>query len=419
MSDQATRDSLYRTIWRWHFYAGVLLAPVILIVSLTGFAYVFKRELETLIHRDVLLVADSGEEVSLDRLVETAESFAGEGWSARLAEIDVDPRRAFGVFLNGPNGDHQRLYVDQCSGEVLGAISDNSFFPIVLRLHRSLFAGSAGRIVTELTASWTIVLTLTGLFLWWPRGAKRNRATWFVLPRKYNYRTLRDLHAVGGLWLTPVLLVMATTGLLYTQYWGAGYGVIVQATGANEFLPESRSRAYVSTQTPASPWASTLASARRVAPGLMYSIEGRDLDEGRMTVYAGGLTGPSLTRGLAIDPVTGAIIEHAGFGDFKPLAQWSSWNYPLHVGSVLGLPSKLVWAAASIGLTLMPVTGVWMWLKRRPRGRLGVPTRGETSMPWGVVILAISLGCLLPLAGVSFLVAWLFDRLLGSRLTAR
>lgn len=418
MNSQAVPDSLYRTVWRWHFYAGVLLAPVILIVSLTGLAYVFKRELETVIHGDVLLVEPIGSEAPLDRVVEAAEAAAGEGWSARLAEIDVDPQRAFGVFLNGPDDDHRRLYVDQYTVRVLGSIDDDSFFPVVLRLHRSLFAGSLGRTVTELAASWTIILTFSGLYLWWPRRSKRNRANWLVVPRRFDYRTLRDLHAVGGFWLSPVLVVMAVTGLYYSLCWGNWFRDALDVAGVDGPLvmsePLTPDQAGVN-----DPWAYGLAAARQHAPDLLYTISWRGDPEKPLTVYAGGLTGPSLTRVLRVAPADGVVVAQSGYANFPLAKQYSGWNYPLHVGSFWGVPSKFIWAAASLGLALMPVTGVWMWLKRRPQGRLGVPGRGDALLQRGSVTFVVVLGCLLPLAGVSFVVAWLGDRLIASRLTAK
>jgi uncharacterized iron-regulated membrane protein len=410
---------LYRTVWRWHFYAGVLLAPVILIVSLSGGAYVFKREIETLLHGDVLLAGRGVTELSLDQVVAAAEGAADPGWSTRLAEVDADPRRSIGVFLDGPAGAHRRLYVDQYSGRVLGEVPDQSFFPVVLRLHRSLFAGDLGRLVTELTASWTILLVLSGLFLWWPRAGKPNRAKWFAAPRRLHYRSLRDMHAVGGFWLAPLILLIAATGLVYTSYWGSAFGAVARAIGANEPPAPTPPSSGATAPTPEAPWAGALTAARATAPGLMYTIDGSELAEGRLTVYAGGVVGPSLTRVLVVDPSSGEVIQQSGLRDLSPLAQLSSWNYPLHVGSVLGLPSKVVWAAASLGLALLPVTGVWMWLKRRPAGRLGVPARASGPIAWGFVVAVVTLGCLLPLAGASLAVAWAVDRVIGNRLSAK
>ena len=46
MNEQTSRASLYRTIWRWHFYAGLFVVPMVLILSLTGAAYLFKPQVE-------------------------------------------------------------------------------------------------------------------------------------------------------------------------------------------------------------------------------------------------------------------------------------------------------------------------------------------------------------------------------------
>ena len=35
------RPQLSQTIWRWHFYAGLLVAPFMLILAVTGAIYLF------------------------------------------------------------------------------------------------------------------------------------------------------------------------------------------------------------------------------------------------------------------------------------------------------------------------------------------------------------------------------------------
>src|SRR3546814_6622633 len=40
------RVPLYRMIWRWHFYAGLFVLPFILVLSVTGAAYLFKPQLD-------------------------------------------------------------------------------------------------------------------------------------------------------------------------------------------------------------------------------------------------------------------------------------------------------------------------------------------------------------------------------------
>src|SRR5205814_1518123 len=58
-----------------------------------------------------------------------------------------------------------------------------------------------------------------------------------------------------------------------------------------------------------------------------------------------------------------------------------TWNYPLHVGSIWGLPTKFLWLVTCVILMTLPVTGIWMWWQRRPTGRLGLPHRVNASRP--------------------------------------
>jgi uncharacterized iron-regulated membrane protein len=45
-SDPSEKAAFYRMIWRWHFYAGLLVMPMVLILSLTGAMYLFKPQID-------------------------------------------------------------------------------------------------------------------------------------------------------------------------------------------------------------------------------------------------------------------------------------------------------------------------------------------------------------------------------------
>ncbi len=38
--------SFYRIVWRWHFYAGLIVMPVLLWLATTGALYLYKPEIE-------------------------------------------------------------------------------------------------------------------------------------------------------------------------------------------------------------------------------------------------------------------------------------------------------------------------------------------------------------------------------------
>jgi uncharacterized iron-regulated membrane protein len=48
-----TTSSLYRAVWRWHFYAGLFALPFLIVLAVTGALYLFHREIDGLIHADL------------------------------------------------------------------------------------------------------------------------------------------------------------------------------------------------------------------------------------------------------------------------------------------------------------------------------------------------------------------------------
>ena len=41
----------YRTVWRWHFYAGLFCSPFVVVLALSGSLYLFKPQVEAWIDR--------------------------------------------------------------------------------------------------------------------------------------------------------------------------------------------------------------------------------------------------------------------------------------------------------------------------------------------------------------------------------
>ena len=64
-------------------------------------------------------------------------------------------------------------------------------------------------------------------------------------------------------------------------------------------------------------------------------------------------------------------------------------------------------------ILLSSVSGLVIWWKRRPQGRLGVPPLRHDLPTWktGVVIM-LALAVLFPLVGASLIGVWVLDRLL-------
>lgn len=233
-----TSGRLYRIVWRWHFYAGMIIALPLIVVSATGALYIFKDELEGVLHPGVLYVEPATERATYEHQLATARAAVGPAYQIGTMQIFINPKRATELAMGGEK--FQFGYVDPYRGHYLGSVEKGGFSDIVLTLHRSLFLGATGRIVVELTTCWAIVLLVTGIYLWWPHKANQMWGVW--LPRLWAkpYVVLRDLHTVFGFYIAVVAIVISLTGLIYTYVWGVGYRYAAEKTEAYDLIMRPR-----------------------------------------------------------------------------------------------------------------------------------------------------------------------------------
>jgi len=85
----------HRLLWRWHFYAGLFVMPLLLVLAITGTLYCFQPQIEPLLYHDRMIV-DARAEPRLTQQVLLAKAMAVEPRDAvpTAAVIKTDPRRS-------------------------------------------------------------------------------------------------------------------------------------------------------------------------------------------------------------------------------------------------------------------------------------------------------------------------------------
>lgn len=43
----------YKAVWRWHFYAGILFAPIFISLAISGGIYLFQPQIEAALYQDL------------------------------------------------------------------------------------------------------------------------------------------------------------------------------------------------------------------------------------------------------------------------------------------------------------------------------------------------------------------------------
>jgi uncharacterized iron-regulated membrane protein len=415
MPTEPQQVNLYLIIWRWHFYAGLFVAPVLIVAAISGALLIFREDLERLLYPHTLFVTPSSERVSYDRQLAAAQAFMPEATAVGCG-IDANPFRATAVYLRIESGGRV-VYVDPYQGQVLGDETELKFFRNVLALHRKLFLGGFGSVIVELMTCWTIVLLLSGAYLWWPRKGRHVWGVWLPRLRSHPQAVVRDLHAVCGPYVWCVALAITCTGLVYSTLWGSAYSLAARISdGSNSWWrPTSHSPAQGSTLT----IDEIVAIARQNLPGASLTITLPSDREAAIVVRGNWNTCPTSQRVLCLDRATGEVLQDRSNRDLGILEWWRTLNYPLHVGSVLGTPTKVIWLFACLALIVLPVTGVWMWWQRRPPGQTGLPLKPMQPVPRWLLGIIITLSILLPMFGLSVAAIILGERAVRRAMAAR
>jgi uncharacterized iron-regulated membrane protein len=442
----------FRAVWRWHFFASFLVVPVLLLLAVTGLIYLFRFQLEPLMHSDLMKV-------------DQPPTTIAQPYVSQLAAVDHAYPGSTAVSLTEPRNDHsptivsiqtaageaRDVYVNPYVPEVLGSLDpDRTLSGYAIRLHGELMAGPWGDHVIELGACWAVVMAVTGYYLF-VRGFRARRRARVARRRG---ATLRWRHGLVGAFAGLGLLALLVTGLPWTGLWGAKVQSFATAHGSSlwstdpgalsnptsrldESLPHSHHHdvPWAQQDSPV-PSSSPKEGERSVAnadtaievadrSGLRHpmtvALPPADDARGVFSVIGYAFDAPSDERTVHIDRYGGDVLSTYGFDDYPLLARVVSQGIGLHEGRSLGPWSFWGSAAMCVAIIAMCVTGPLMWWRRRPRGagRLGAP-RGR--MPVGrtplSAVLLVALGLFLPLFGLSLLAVLMLDQLVLRRVPA-
>ncbi|WP_248804487.1 PepSY-associated TM helix domain-containing protein [Pseudomonas sp. MWU13-2100] len=443
--------SFYNLAWRWHFYAGLFVAPFMVLLALTGIIYLFKPQLDPLLYRDLMTVQAGHHRLNADEQMRRIEmAYPQARIKQYLPPINAERSAQFVLVRDGRE---LNVFVDPYRGNVLGEQDAKLNLQAVARaLHGELMIGTLGDRLVELAAGWGVMLVVSGLYLWWPRGRSSAGVFWPRLNQRGRI-VWRDLHAVSGFWGAGLLLFMLLSGMTWTGVWGKQYAEVwnqfpdamwnnmpksdLKARSLNEVtrqtvpwalentpLPMSGDHAeHMNHSTPSSDPAAPgislqqlvdIASARQVEPG--YSITLPTTAEGVFTI-AVFADDPRNDATLHVDQYSGTVLADVRWQHYGNVARATEMGVMLHEGKLFGMPNQLVMLLVCLMILLSAVSGVVMWWKRRPQGGLGAPPLRHDLPRWKTaLVIMFALAILFPLVGVSLIVVWLLDWALLSRL---
>ncbi|MGE0229592.1 MAG: PepSY-associated TM helix domain-containing protein [Dehalococcoidia bacterium] len=455
------RSALYRAVWRWHFYIGIFVIPVLILLSLSGLVYLLKPQIDGLVYGDTRTVQPADSVVSYQEQLEHVQArFPDEPVVAVVPPVAEDRATEFYLDNGGTGGflpAGRTVYVDPYSGDIVGS-KNNAFDPsqIAVQVHGSLISAAWlgdekwGDRLVELVASFTVLLLVTGVFLWWPRGRAGRSLRGTLIPRldvKTRVRW-RDMHAITGIVFVPVLAFFLLTGLAWAGVWGPSYGKVINAIGASypaeifDGVPSQTvgdvngegGRSWAQSALPALPSGGHANHSQGLAwnaadgaplDAIVASVETMGFQPGYTIFFPADETdsynaaqfpdGPRPNqsafdeRYAYIDQYTAEPLADAPFSQFGLMAKATDWGISLHEGREWGVLSQILMGVATLSLLVSIGTAVVMWVKRRPAG-LGAPRRVYSrSALIGLLTITATLGMLFPLMGMALIGIIAFD----------
>lgn len=416
---------LYRTLWRWHFYAGLFCLPFILTLAISGTIYLFKPQVELLLDAPYRNLAISGPSSSANEQISTAMAAHPDSQFVNY-HLPQSPNDAVVITLQQA-GENFRVYVHPGNLQILRSVAaDSEFMQVVKRFHGELLAGNTGSILVELAGSWAIVLVITGLYLWWPRNTRGAAGILYPRLRQGSRVFWRDLHAVTGFWVAGFTLFLLISGLPWALVWGSALKELRQRDSHDHSHQHS---------APVADW-----SLRSAEPSTAVNQKSIHLPEALVqsalalsfappaelapaTDMPGAWTLKSQTQNRPLraeawlDVGSGNIIRTRDFAEKPALDRIIGVGIAAHEGQLFGWFNQVLGVFTTAGLMLMSVSAFILWRRRKPQGALGAPpplADARAGRVVGGVMLVLAL--LLPLLAASLCLILLIEWLVLKRI---
>ncbi len=432
--------SLYRTVWRWHFYAGIIFAPFLLILAITGSVYLFKPQIEQILYQDFWVVTPNGDKLPASLQIEGAKELYPDAvvTSYRPGE---NANRSSEIGITN-NNESLTVFINPYTGKSMGTLNnEDRIMDKIEEFHGELMAGTLGDRIVELAACWAVVLIVTGLFLWYPK--KKPNLFGVLIPRFNKGKRImrRDLHAVPAFWIAGGMMFLIMTGLPWSGFWGSNFQNLTTNSG-NGYPPSiwtgNAPTSGVKTKDIADvPWAAenldvpiskiqgfipipideVVATANREGMHPSFTIIIPNQKEGVYTLSAFPPKAQDEAT-IHIDQYSGAVLTDYRYDNYGLIGKIVAWGITLHKGTQFGLFNQLLSLLICLGIVLVTFSGFYLWLKRKPKHQIGAPAAPSIKKMKIFLFILICLGILFPLVGLSLIVVWLLDFLVIQRIGA-
>jgi uncharacterized iron-regulated membrane protein len=374
----------FRSVIFWiHLAAGVTAGIVILIMSVTGVALTYEKQMVEWADRRAWTAPSPVDARHLPPETLLAKAAAARpGTAPTGVTLRADAAAPATVMLEG----NKALLLDPYTGAIIGEppAALRSFFRTMTAWHRYIALDGAsratGKLITGVANLGFLFIVVSGLYLWFPRvwtWIQFKNVLWFrsglvAKARDFNW------HNVIGFWCcVPLAIIVAgvvpisfpwASNLVYRL---AGDTPPAAAAAPRQVRPSAPTPQVYFTSGLDGSWSASIAAVpawRTITTRLAASEDAPIV----ITVDEGFAGQPQKRRTLTFDRATAAIAKDDAFENLSAGRRARSWLRFAHTGEFYGTTGQTIAGLASLGGAFLVYTGLSLalrrlaaWLKRR------------------------------------------------------
>lgn len=355
--------NLRRALLTSHLIIGATLAPVLVVLGITGAILAVAPELEDASNSLLTHVEPGSAPLSLHDL--TARLGARyPGAALTSVRFPERPDRAVLVSVHRADSADADLVVNPYTGVVLGQGDEVWSLRPVHDFHTRLLVDSFGSEITGWAAAGLLYLSVTGLILWWPGKIVT------IVRTGPSKRILFHLHSALAAYSWIALMLFGLTAVVL--HWQRNsYDLIASATQAAPVADGSGLPSAKCSADSAAEFDQLLKVAAADQPGAEATWIQTGASPGapaRVVMRYPGDRTPAGRTSVFLDPCSGRVLASVSTRT-APLAYKlvRQWNREVHTGDLWGWPTRTLAFLFSLSLPIVAVSGPLLWWSRRGR----------------------------------------------------
>lgn len=351
-----------------HLSLGCAAATFIFLMSITGFALVYERQM---IHMAERLDYPEPSHQNLTELSvdELAKIVSGYPHEKRISMIVRNEKNAY---VQVSDGGKVIAYLNPYSGEEILITSTKTakFFERLRSFHRWLTLdgnySESGRWVNGISNVIFLVLLLSGIYLWLPKHLnKRLLKQKLTFAKSYSSKSARNYqwHNIFGLYLSPILCIIIVTAFFFSFEWPGDSLKKVLST-KSEMSQVSVTPIVVGSSLSQQELFSEVASLFNYWQEIQFDISSESMSIQRFSVDLGSGGEPQKRFTVYLDTQTGNVVQINSFDDRSTYLKARIYIRYLHTGEVFGVIGQTAAGIASLLACLMVYTGLMLSIRR-------------------------------------------------------